>query len=95
MTADMTAQDFNSYLIRYKGQEQVLVSKMNKIGLSCKKSINIHGMNVAKDDNKFLSTNQTSALGKLYNYYNIPEGDFLKLSQFYDIMKSYQSLITI
>ncbi|MDT3739189.1 MAG: S8 family serine peptidase [Candidatus Kapabacteria bacterium] len=95
MIADMTAQDFNSYLIRYKGQEQVLVSKMNKIGLSCKKSINIHGMNVAKDDNKFLSTNQTSALGKLDNYYTIPAGDFVKLSQVYEIMKTDESLISI
>lgn len=89
------AQDFDSYLIKYKGSPQKIISEMSKIGINCKKSLDINKFRDEKDRNSLLSNVQNEALGNLDQYFIVPKGDFDKLSNIFETFAGDNDLISI
>ena len=87
------AQEFNSYLIRYKGDAQKIKSELAKIGVECRKTLDLQEFSRNKDNNNLLSSAQSNALDNLNHYYTVPAGDFSKLSKIYEIFSGDEDFI--
>jgi subtilisin family serine protease len=88
------AQEYNSYLIRYKGDSQKLISEMNIIGIKCDKTIE-EKYTKQNDNNRFLSNLQATRLSQLSYYYTVSASDFVQISQMYNYLKSDENFISL
>ncbi|MBX3042934.1 MAG: S8 family serine peptidase [Candidatus Kapabacteria bacterium] len=88
-------QEFNSYLIKYKGNPTKLSSELSKIGINQKPAINFNDMTKNKDSEILLNANQMEAISELGSFYLIPAGDFSKLAKVYELLGNDENFISL
>lgn len=89
------SQEFNSYLIRYKGNSNHLQSSLKLIGLDYKQAIKTDLYSKNNDRLMFLSTENLERLDILSQYYTISSIQSDKITRMFDIFKNDTNLISI
>jgi subtilisin family serine protease len=93
--SDLKAQEFNSYIIQYKGTQNELINKISVNGIGITKAIAFAENKDFKDKYSFLSNEQSSILQNFDNYYNIQVSNQSDLSKIISYLKNDKNFISI
>lgn len=95
LISELQSQDYNSYIINYKGNESELIQKLSQINPKIEKSFKFINTKKLSDNYSFLSNKQLDILVNLNNYYSLKIGSSLEINDIYNNLKNDTNFISL